>query len=403
MFRIALIVITISTLLFSFEAFAQSRKIDPDSSKKNPLETKYAKGLVFTASDSSFSVKTGFRFQSLVAAETETGDMENVKGRAMIRRSRLKFDGFAFNPDVVYKLELGFSNSDQGAPLKEGNNAASIIYDAVVKWKAFKNTSIWFGQTKLPGNRERVISSQAMQFVDRSAMNALYNIDRDMGFQLHSEFQLSKMTVRHIYAISMGEGRNITADNIGGLEYTARVEFLPFGKFSKNGDYVGSDIYREPKPKLSLAASYDYNDDASRERGQLGKFLTSNSDLKTVFADLMFKYRGFSVMMEYADKKATKAFSYDITHFPNGTFITGRGLNIQSGYLFKNNWEIAGRYTEVNPAKTTGRNDEYHYTLGVSRYVVGHNLKVQSDLSFIEEAHKNDDKLLLRLQVEVAF
>ena len=45
-----------------------------------------------------------------------------------------------------------------------------------------------------------------------------------------------------------------------------------------------------------------------------------------------------------------------------------------------NNWEIAGRYTSVNANEYN--NDINQYTIGFSRYVVGHNLKVQTDFNF---------------------
>jgi hypothetical protein len=42
------------------------------------------------------------------------------------------------------------------------------------------------------------------------------------------------------------------------------------------------------------------------------------------------------------------------------------------------------------------------YTLGFSRYVVGHKLKVQSDISYtIEEG--SDDNLMYRLQIDLHF
>ena len=61
------------------------------------------------------------------------------------------------------------------------------MLDAVVKYAFSKNQQIWFGQTKLPGNRERVISSMALQFVDRSNVNSKFNIDRDFGVQLQTQ------------------------------------------------------------------------------------------------------------------------------------------------------------------------------------------------------------------------
>ena len=42
------------------------------------------------------------------------------------------------------------------------------------------------------------------------------------------------------------------------------------------------------------------------------------------------------------------------------------------------------------------------YTLGFSRYVVGHNLKVQGDISLTQE-DTEDNKLMFRLQTEFNF
>ena len=68
----------------------------------------------------------------------------------------------------------------------------------------------------------------------------------------------------------------------------------------------------------------------------------------------------------------------------------------------KNNWEVAGRYTQVTPEAITLNNNINQYTLGFSRYVVGHNLKVQGDISLTQE-DTEDNKLMFRLQTEFNF
>ena len=196
------------------------------------------------------------------------GDFEKAESSFLVRRARLKFGGFAFSPKLTYKLELGLSNRDIGGASEYTNNAPRYILDAVVKWNFYKNFSLWAGQTKLPGNRERVISSGNLQFVDRSKLNSNFNIDRDMGLQIRHHFNLSdKFLVRDMFSISQGEGRNVTTGNLGGHQYTARVEILPFGKFTGKGDYSGSDLKREQTPKFSLGATYNFNDKAVKDKG----------------------------------------------------------------------------------------------------------------------------------------
>lgn len=356
----------------------------------------FGKGIQIVARDSSFSMKFSTRFQTLYNGRLNL-ETDEWADQLMIRRARIKFDGFAYDPRLKYKIELAVSNRDNGKIAEQSNSAANIVLDAVLKYAFSPGWELWFGQTKLPGNRERVISSQKLQFVDRSLVNSRYTLDRGQGIQLRHEHSIGKAILREIGSISMGEGRNLTISNIGGYEYTARVEYLPFGKFSGKGDYFGSDLKREKTPKLSIAVTYDQNNNAPRERGFAGDFLNEHKDIKTYFIDAMFKYQGFSSMFEYANKQTNGS---PVTS--EGVFYTGTGLNFQMGYLFNNNFEIAGRYTDIIPEEVTGNEGITELTLGISKYFVGHSLKIQSDLTHVTNEF-SDNEVRYRFQVELAF
>ena len=46
-----------------------------------------------------------------------------------------------------------------------------------------------------------------------------------------------------MFAMSQGEGRNVTTGNLGGHQYTARIQnFYLLVKFTCKGDYKGSDL-----------------------------------------------------------------------------------------------------------------------------------------------------------------
>lgn len=358
----------------------------------------YGDGLSLMAEDSSFLVNMGFRFQTLYAGALKD---DSWNDQMLIRRSRLKFDGFVFNKNIEFKLELGLSNRDIGGGQTPQNGPTpNIIFDAVIKWTITPDLALWFGQTKLPGNRERIISSQKMQFVDRSLLNARFNLDRDIGIQLHHTQNFGNAVLRKIVSVSMGEGRNNIIGNFSGYDYTARIEYLPFGLFAGNGEYFGSDLKREPKPKLAIAVSADYNDNAVRSRGQLGNYVTDASgsflpqDMTTLFVDAMFKCRGFSAMSEFASK---------LIDSRSTGFVTGTGFVAQAGYLLKSNWEFAGRFATVSPDHSISvLTGESHYTVGVSKYISGHDLKVQSDVTHIEKTG-SASALQFRVQVELAF
>jgi phosphate-selective porin OprO and OprP len=370
---------------------------------------KFGKGLFnLVGQDSSWTMKIGARMQFLTIANWEDGATN--ESNFLVRRARLKFDGYAFTPKLKYKLELGLSNRDISGASKFTSNAPRYILDAVVKWNFSGNFVLWFGQTKLPGNRERVISSANLQQVDRSLLNSRFNIDRDLGIQLRHHFNLSEnFIVREMISIAQGEGRNVTTGNIGGHQYTGRIELLPFGKFSGKGDYKGSDLKRETTPKLAIGATYDFNNNAVKTRSNMGAYMETDTgfyetNITTLFIDAMFKYKGFSFMAEYANRDAKDPFAKNADGSLTGDIVqVGDGLNLQTGYMLKNDWEISGRFTNIELDKTiTGKNQEQQYTLGVSKYIVGHSLKVQSDISYLDVIGGNN-QLMYRLQFDIHF
>jgi len=386
----------------------------------------FGSGLNYVGKDSSFTMRFGIRFQTLMLGswnvqDDEFGNIGKFSSSFTLRRSRLKFDGFILSPRLKYKMEFGLTQNDMsGGDDKEHGFAPRYILDAYVDWNFYKNFTIRAGQAKLPGNRERVISSANLQLVDRSLLNTHYNIDRDIGVQLSHHFKMGKQfLVREIASFSQGEGRNISGNNIGGYDYTFRLEALPFGKFSSSGDYIGAAIIKESKPKLSIGLTYDINNNAPRSRGQNGSFIHNldgsyaGKTLNTFFADLMFNYKGLSLMAEFANKTTSDGIAEVYDHKNDsvqiGTFYIGTGFNIQAGWMFKNDVEFCARYTQINPYKIAA--NEKEYTLAVSKYIVDHKLKVQTDLSyrqtgFDENSSVNkgkNDLLYWRLQFDVHF
>ena len=375
----------------------------------------FGKGLFnLVGKDSTFTMKIATRMQLLGTAawiKESDNDLVDPASNMLVRRARLKFDGFAFSPKLKYKIELGLSNRDMAGQSEFTRNAPRMILDAVVKWNFSGNFELWAGQTKLPGNIERVISSGNLQLVDRSLLNAAYNIDRDMGLQLRHHFNLSdKFLVREKFAFSQGEGRNVVLGNLGGHQYTGRLELLPFGTFKSKGDYSGSDLVREQSPKLMLSTTYDINSNAVRTRSNLGDFMYNDvglyeTTINTLFVDAMFKYRGFSFMGEYANRTAKDPIAKNSDGTETGDIVrVGNGVNLTTGYVFKSNWALAARYSNITPdLNITGINQSEQYTLGLSKFIVGHKLKVQTDISYLDIDEGGTDILLYRLQLDVHF
>ncbi len=347
------------------------------------------KGIRFKTNDDSFYLKFRTRVQV-------RWDFDNVPeadyyvNKASVKRARLKFDGYFINKNLRYKIEYDV--------------VKGYVRDAVVKYKT-GDIDIWFGQTKLPGNRERVISSANLQTIDRSIFNAGYNLDRDIGFQLHHSFYIGNIYIKDIYALTSGNGiKDINKSS--GVSVTGKLEVQPFGKFTGKNDYKGSDTYREETPKLALAVYGNYNMGSNKTKGTVGlPVLDREASLLNYGGDITFKYSGFSVLAEVGTREVTdgETVLYDpITGDVVNSFYSGFGANIQSGYLFKNNWEIVGRYAFTNPTNIDVGRDITDYTIGVNKFIIGHAFKLQADVTYRQIEGKNDS-YIARLQMEFQF
>ena len=367
---------------------------------------KMGKGLVVISKpDSTFQLKIRARMQNRVTYYNNEGEKPSIDPQ--IRRLRLRFEGFIGSPKFEYSLQFGFATNDIGLVPKKRN--INIIRDAIVYYKPNKNWTFGLGQTKLPGNRERMNSSGALELTDRSINNADFNIDRDLGIQAqyNNKFE-DKFSYVLAGAISTGEGRNKIKFDDFGLAYTGKVELLPFGTFKNDGNYFEGDIEREIKPKLMISAAYSYNNKARNTKGQMGYELYKATNIQSLFLDAIFKYRGLAFMYAYLNRNADDIFTYNPNDLSDMRYVyVGHGQDFQASYTFKNNYSIIGRYSHQKVGKKIFdfKPNTDQYSLGLTKYFFGHSLKLQLEetyekLNFIDNSTKNN--WYTRLQVEIA-
>ncbi|MES2678674.1 MAG: porin [Bacteroidota bacterium] len=356
-------------------------------------------GIGFAVPDSSYSMNIRFRIQNRVLMNTASDeDLNPDSWEARVRRCRLSFTGHVVNPKITYYLQLSFSRGDMDWSDADGsklNTSPNVVRDAVVYYKPSKYLQLGFGQTKLPGNRQRTVSSGALQFYDRSIVNANFTPDRDFGVFLNQNSHLGdKFKIVTRLAVSSGEGRNSISSN-SGLAYTGRIEMLPFGSFTDNGDYYEGDLAREEKPKLSIAAAYHYNDRAVRAGGQLGKDLLGARSFNVYMADFVFKFKGFALSSEYIRRDTEGAPDVLGTDNKTRTILTGDGINTQLSYCTKKMWEVAIRHSLVSPHSDVKKyyNETEQYGVGLSKYLNKHKLKLQANVFYNRERNlvKNED------------
>ncbi len=367
-------------LLFSSIAGGQ---FNPDNEL---ITVRFGKPVTFTSKDSSFSLGISGRIQGMAEADHDM-DEDKTAVDFYIRRLRLNFAGHALSPKFTYRIQLCFSQRD----VSSGNSQEPdnlFLRDAMLFYSPNDNWRFGFGQTKLPGNRQRQISSGNLQFADRSNTNYLFTLDRDKGFWIVNTIKGKKAALSNTLAITTGEGR-INADSSAGLCYSLRSELLPFGAFKDRGDYVESDIFFEEKFKLSVGVVYSFNNRTSRVLGQLGDYLYNGqvADIHYYGADILMKYKGWSFLGELYRRTSKNGISVDPDNPSKVKFVySGTGLLLQSGYLLTPKDEIAVRFGLTSP---DNRADNYadrlnEYMLAYSHYFFRHNLKVQTDFGYFK-------------------
>ncbi len=365
------------------------------------------KGVTFRPKNDSYEMTIRFRMQNMVGLYFNDR-FTLTEAEAQVKRLRLRFDGYIFSPKFVYSIQLGFSSYDS-EPIPNGN--MNLIRDAIVYFVPNSSWNIGFGQTKVKANRARVNSSSALQFVDRSIVNSEFGGDRDFGFfgeyyyGDHDSFALAAKA-----SVTLGEGRNWNNSDLatGGFAYTGRLELYPFGRLHGKSEYIEGDLEYEETPKLMVGLGYTFNNGAQRIQGWKGSIINNGQtrDIGSYYADMVFKYRGFAMAADYLGRHL---FNRQSAILPAGQHIyTGSGLNVQGSYLFDSKWELAVRNSTMFPdseiQSAVGYSLWNQSTIGLTRYIIGHSLKVQLDVSYnhLENAPISpSDRWGIRFQVEL--
>jgi len=337
------------------------------------------KGIQYMSKDSLFYANFRFRAQNRIKYSNTLNDINDASWEARVRRLRMRMDGYLYTPKVSYSIQLAFTRGDQDF---DDTGIPNIVRDAMIFYNFTDGFFIGFGQSKLPGNRQRVNSSGQLQFAERSILNAAMNIDRDFGLTFNLNKKIANMPINARFAITTGEGRPATHTDKG-LAYTGRVEFLPLGKFTNDGDYSEGDLEREEKPKLSIGAGYSFNEGTTRAGGQIGKYIQNPVDLKTTFADAIFKYAGFAYQVEYMRRDVDNPLNMDLEGNNNYSY-KGYGYNQQASYLLNKGYEIAGRYTFLKPHDDIAAFEKQTEVLeaGLTKYMKAHRLKLQLNTNY---------------------
>ena len=385
---------------------------------ENPLLSTYTfgTGLKFTDEAGNTVRLSGFvqpyaESKRLLSNVTSDADV-----RFRMRRLRLRLEGSTADERWSYRFQTDLSGTAE-----EIDGAANYLLDAFISYNLTPRIKASFGQrASFTDNRELFMNSYSLQLVERSRLTSAFATIREIGLFLEGNFRLgNSQYLKPYFVLSNGDGPNVFNRDRGGIKIGGRIDYLPFGLFTNFGQFNQVDLVRELTPKLVIGATYSHNEGVSSRRGrESGAILyldNSNKELLPNFnklgVDLLFKFRGFSLVGEYVktnatvpegitqrvrtDGSVTTDFAVngqqDIPNYIRARMMLGEAWNVQMGYLFKNGISVDGRYTYISSDvhsflnNGTFYNRPYYYTLGVSKYL-GRNYgaKIQADLTYVK-------------------
>ena len=395
-------------------------------------------GITLASDDDNYKVVLRGYAQSLFESRRVRYDSvgffdKSVYNRFRARRVRLRISGKQSNPGFSYRLQLNLAESEV-----ENDELSNVLWDAWVGYNINKYYRVSFGQKSSPtDNIEVLMASNTLQLPERSRLTGAFSNIREIGLFLDGRNNIkgSKWVIKPSVNITTGDGYGykFNSKDFGGLKYGARVNFSPFGLFRNFGQFRQGDLVRELNPKLLIGFSASYNDGITSRRGRRnGDFIyytlngTDTSyqlpDFFKFGADILFKYRGFSLIGEFVQTKAfipdgithrndrynnpnnltTNFRTYSPADYVRTQMMLGSGLNLQAGYIFKSLFSIDGRFTSLRPDELSFLNNSLfynrnkYYEIGVSKYFTkNYTFKVQASYRIIDDArlrHPNFDR-----------
>jgi len=357
------------------------------------------KGLQYESSDGNNFLWFGVRLQARYSNSDVDYDLpgrpSDETDQTDVNRGRLKLGGHLFSPRFTVYSEYDFTN-DQLLDLRATFEIADWL-------------SIRAGQWKSQFNRERIDSSGAQQFADRSIVTPWFTVDRQKGIVASGRIGAGKtLDSNYWFGRLSGAGRGGDVDDAEGL-WLARYQW----NFTKRVlGFSQSDIGRRDKPAGSVAIAFVSGDSmytqfSSDGGGQLPGFEGGESDrykIEQSMIETAWQHGGFSWQQEIHWKKVTDSVTRSEEKIVGGY--------AQAGMFFSEVWEgvpesleFAFRFAQVDPDGGDSVGKERETTVGANWFFSGHRNKLTADISRVvrRDVADNQTETRVRLQWDVSF
>ena len=402
------------------EKIAQEVAIQVDAA--TPVKSSHgSKGFRLETADGNWQTNLQWRAQLRYTNPT-TGDPRQLsnftddnQSTFEARRLRMKIGGHGYRPWLKYYFELDLQ------PTRDTDDSSASASTRVIDWRIDVDKWDWggfrVGQWKIDYNRERVDSSGRQQFVERSIINRVFTVDRQVGVQLRGHaFKDTRADLRWYVGAFTGEGRGVRGTDEN-LMYVGRLQWNFLGR---DLGLRQTDVEFTELPTASFAVGASTVIGActrwsSSGCGNLDGFTSpanaANDQFKVEQAvqEFAYKWRGLSVQQEFHYKEITDRLADTKSRLTGGY--------AQAGYFFHNLFpafpeplELAVRYAyleEPNATDLNFENERQEFTVAANWFFRGHNNKLTFDVSRLrledDFFNQNESESRARLQWDISF
>ncbi|EAZ95237.1 hypothetical protein FBBAL38_09619 [Flavobacteria bacterium BAL38] len=374
------------------------------------------KGFNFSFDNGAYEFGINGFIQPNISVEKTKG-IESIN-KFNVQRSFFIVSGKAVKEKVSFLVQTDFSTADP-------------LLDAWIAYHPYKNITITGGQKQtFVNNREMTYREDKLQFTDRSLLSkTLSKTGREFGLFIETKFKLTNtFAIAPMLAVTSGDGRNSfgassTDTDLGGVKIGGRLDIFPLGYFTEGNDVFSADLAHEKTLKFVIGGAVSKNTGVSNAIGEgHGDFLLYGAngknnlpDYSKVNIDFLLKYKGFSLLGEYANATASgldlvfvdaNATQILVPQEISEYLVLGNSYNFQAGYVTKKGVSFDVRYETAKPEFELNPNsiltDFNSYTLGLTKYFKNNNLKLQASFTNIDYA-KAENTTLGQLLFQIGF
>ena len=389
------------------------------------LTAGYNKGFFIQSPDDAYKLKINTRLQfrytgidrstppTPVSAKAQSTDRSDFE----LERAKIAFSGHipsGINDEPIkYKIQLDADTDD------ESSGHGTTLEDWYAEHKTLDWLTLRVGQFKGPQGQQELTSSGKQQFVDRSMINELFNLDRSIGVQaktpLLGKNDAGKSRVVITYSVMNGYDQDSDhySPQDNNFAYSARADWNVFGDVGKDESALGwqKGKYDDGALRMGMHVAYfDENandepefDGISLEGGLPGvaTLEAQGTEQTQLGFDLRYKLKRLSANAEYflrvidIDSGSRVLFDSKKIDLPSGiedeeavAEIIGldtehiQGGYFQVGYFITEKIELASRFGGV----WDNENDGHHeFAFGMNYFIRGHDVKFTADYTAVDE------------------